>query len=212
MTALAGAVPPAAKPGSPADASPAEVKRLVGQFRGAIKEPEKRAEIVREAIKAGPAAAAGIMAAIQRELGSDVTRYITKFSQKAVPLAQKRSGSAKREEVSNLRETVLGLSKGPNFTHETIVAKADPAMRRLRDIFVVPRREVFEAAPALVAERRKLVDAAKLWDQCAAVRLRSPAGRRPKPPQPPSFGTYLQGEEELAALLAASSTRPSATC
>ena len=126
-----GRAQPAAKPGSPADASPAEVKRLVGQFRGTIKEPEKRTEIVREAIKAGPAAAAGIMAAIQHEFGTDVTRYTAKFSQKAVPLAQKRSGS-KQEEISKLRETVLGLSKGPNFTHETIVAKADPAMRRLR--------------------------------------------------------------------------------
>ncbi len=132
-TALAGALPAAAKSDAPPDASPAEVKRLEGEFRGALKEPEKRAEIVQSAIQAGPAAAAGVMSVIQHELRPEVTRYTTKFSREAAALAQKRSSGVRREEVSKLRGTVLGLSKlGPDFTHQTIVAKGDPAMKRLR--------------------------------------------------------------------------------
>ena len=63
---------------------------------------------------------------------------------------------------------MLGLKDGPNFTHETITAKADPAMKRLREIFLVGRREVLDKPPALQKDRQKLIDATRLWDQCAA--------------------------------------------
>ena len=168
MSVAAGLLPAAAKTNSSPDASRAEVQRLVSQFRGASKDPQKRAQLVQQAIQAGPAAAGGIMRAISRELAPDVKRYTARFSQKAAPLAQKRLAGVKGAEVNALRQTVLGLKDAPNFTHETITAKADPAMKRLREIFLVGRQEVLERTPALQTDRQKLLDAARLWDQCAA--------------------------------------------
>ena len=205
MTAVAAA-PPAATKSSPAgDTSAeqqAEINRLLSQFRAAAKEPEKRAEIVRKAVQAGPAAAKALMVAIQHEMAPEVRRYIAKFTQKATPVARKRSNAAKPGEVSKLRETVLGLQKAPNFTHETIEAKADPAMDRLREIFVVGRQDVLDATPPLKEDRRKLIEAGKLWEQCAAcVYQHMPKDER-KSKEAPSFERYLCGEEELAAVLA----------
>ena len=86
MSLAAGLLPAAARADSAANASRAEVQRLVSQFRGASKDPQKRAQLVQQAIQAGPAAAGGIMRAISRELAPDVKRYTAKFSQKAAPL------------------------------------------------------------------------------------------------------------------------------
>ena len=88
MTASAALLSAAAKTDSSRDSSSAEVKRLVSQYRAASKEPQKRAEIVRQAIQAGPAAADGIMRTISRELAPEVKRHAARFSQKAGSLAQ----------------------------------------------------------------------------------------------------------------------------
>ncbi len=202
MSLAAGLLPAAARADSAANASRAEVQRLVSQFRGASKDPQKRAQLVQQAIQAGPAAAGGIMRAISRELAPDVKRYTAKFSQKAAPLAQKRLAGVKGAEVNALRQTVLGLKDEPNFTHETITAKADPAMKRLREIFLVGRQEVLDKTPALQKDRQKLIDATRLWDQCAACVYQHMTASAQKPPEAPTFERYLCSEEESAAMLA----------
>jgi uncharacterized protein YkwD len=205
MTAVATALPAAAQSTSP-EKTPAEkqaeISRLLSQFHAAAKEPQQRAGIVRKAVQAGSAAAKALMTAIQHEMAPDVRRYTAKFAQKADALAQKRINAAKPGEISKLRETVLGLRKAPNFTHETIEAKADPAMKRLREIFVVARQDVLDATPPLKEDRRKLTEAGKLWEQCAACVYQHMPKDEKESEEAPNFERYLRGEEELAALLA----------
>jgi hypothetical protein len=202
MSVGAGLLPAVANAAPANSAPPGEVKRLVGEFRGAVKQPEKRPEIVQRAIQAGPAAANGIMTAISREMAPQVNRYLGKFSQKAAPLAKKLSTGVKIAEVEQLRQTVLGLKDAPNFTHETITAKADPAMKRLRDLFVLGREAVLAQTPELQKDREKLLGPARLWDQCAACVYQHLPDDAKKPRGPPSFERYLCGEEDVAALLA----------
>ena len=70
-------------------------------------------------------------------------------------------------------------------------------------MFVVSRTEVLDATPALQTDRRTLIESSALWDQCATCVYNHMTDDAQKPRQAPSFERYLQGEEELAALLAA---------
>ena len=61
------------------------------------------------------------------------------------PRSSRQDGSSKR--LPDCEQKVLDLQKQPNFTHEVIVAKADPAMKRLERLPRLPfrrRAEVLE--------------------------------------------------------------------
>jgi len=193
-----------AKP--PAKVTPEEQRetaKLLGQFRLAKKDPAKRAQVVEAAVKAGPACAAAIHAVIGKEMQPQLAHYSGKFSQQASALAKKKIGSVNLEEVARLRQAVIDLQKQPELTKEMIVKTGDPAMKKLEEIFVVDRAAVLEESPGLKSERDQLQGPGKLWEQCAAVLYEQLPDDENKPKEPPSFEKYLQGEESLAAGLAA---------
>ncbi len=180
-----------------------ETAKLLGQFRMARKDPAKRSELVAAAVKAGPHAAAAMYAAVGKELQPQLTRYSGKFFQEAAALAKKQIGSVDLAEIARLRQAVLDLQKQPELTKEMIVKTGDPAMKRLEEIFVIDRAAVFDAAPALKADRDALQELGKLWEQCAVALYEQLPNDENKPKEAPSFEKYLQGEESLAAGLAA---------
>jgi uncharacterized protein YkwD len=211
--ALLGLVPSAEAQvsGKPSAKAPAkttpdeqrEMAKLLGQFRLAKKDPAKRAEVVAEAVKAGPACAAAMYVAVGKEMQPQLARYSGRFCQQAAAVAKKQIGSVNLEEVSRLRKDVLDLQKQPELTKEMIVKTGDPALKKLEEIFVVDRAAVFEDSPSLKTERDQLQELGKLWEQCAVALYEQLPNDENKPKEAPSFDKYLQGEESLAAGLAA---------
>jgi len=186
-----------------------EASRLVGQFRRAKGDRQKQSEIVDEAVAAGPHVAAAMFSAIGREIYPQLTRYRTKFNQQAAILAKIQMRDVKLEEIAQLRGSVLGLSKRPDFSHDLIVQQGDPAMKRLEEIFLVDRNEVLKPSKELESERKRLQELGELWERCAARVEPPPAadagpagGEGSRAKEPLSFEKYLQGEERLAAGLA----------
>ncbi|NQT38572.1 MAG: hypothetical protein HQ581_13835, partial [Planctomycetes bacterium] len=181
-----------------------QVSRVVAAFRRARRDPQGRVRAVQEAMQLGPQlgppAVTALKDIITAELDPRVKRYLGQFAAKASTLAQQQIRQARPEEIETLRRTVLDLSKSEPFTKEMIVAQADPAMQRLREIFLIDAAAVLVANKPLQAERGDLVQAAFLWDQCEAFLAQmSPneaAGGHL------NFERLLQGEEQQAAALA----------
>jgi uncharacterized protein YkwD len=180
----------------------AEINRLLAQFRMASGDPEKREEIVQQVIKTGPPAVTALFSTIRRELLPQLKHYSGKFNKIAIPLARKHSSEASPAEVKQLRETVLGLQKLPNFSHDLIVAKGDPALQRLHELFVIDRQEVLKQAASLQEERKRLLVLGRPWEECAVYLHNQSPGEGGTSQEAPSFEKYMQGEEDLAAGLA----------
>ena len=198
------AAAPTKKPSgeAPAEMS-AETKPVLAQFRIAGKDADKRAKVVDAAIAAGPDAVSALLAAINRDLAPDVKRYGGKFGQKAATAVRKHLGGASLKEVADLRKTVLDLQNAPDFSHETIAAKGDPAMKRLEEIFLIDPRSVLEQSKELQADREKLFGLGRCWEKCAAYLYDHTAAEAGKPKEQPTFEKYLAGEEEMCVGLAA---------
>jgi len=180
-----------------------EIQKLLGMYRLAKTDLEKKKEAVRLAIQHGPVATAAMLEALGRELHPQIERYRNNFFKQSLTMANKQVAKADVQEILTLRQKVLSLSQRPDFSKELIVREADPAMKRLEEIFVLDRQKVLEAFPHLQKERQRLGELGQLWEQCAvALWEAAPAGVE-KPPQKPSFEQYLEGEEALAAGLAA---------
>jgi uncharacterized protein YkwD len=208
LMALAGAGGPAAVAQVPAKTPTTpeeqrETAKLLGQFRLAKKDPAKRAEVVAQAVKAGPICAAAMYAAIGKEMQPLLARYSGKFCQQAAAVAKKKIGSVNLEEVARLRQAVLDLQKQPELTKEMIVKTGDPAMKQLEAVFVVDRAAVFDDSPGLQTERDQLQELGKFWEQCAVALYEQLPNDENKPKEAPSFEKYMEGEESLAAGLAA---------
>lgn len=180
-----------------------ELNRLIAQFRRARNDPGKRARYVEQAIALGEPAVSALFELIVREMHPQLKRYRNLLYKETVIRCEERIGKADLGEIVQLRGTVLGLSKGPNFTKEAIVARADPAIKRLEEIFLVDRSEVLARSKKLQAEREKLHAPGALWERCAVYLHGALPDDENKPKRPPSFEAYLRGEEELAARLAA---------
>jgi len=76
-------------------------------------------------------------------------------------------------------------------------------MQRLADIFLVDRAEVLERSEELQAQRARLGQLGQLWQECGIHLYKLMPQDRNKPKEPPNFEKYLQGEEQLAAGMAA---------
>jgi uncharacterized protein YkwD len=177
-----------------------ETAKLVAEFRRAKGDAEKQGEVVDKAIAAGPGAVAAIQKLIFRELHPQLDRYRVRFQQQATGLAKNHIRKADLSEISRLRVPILALSKGEP-THEELVAKGDPALARLTEIFVVNRSDVLAQSEDLQANRQQIEALGKLWERCLAAQQQSaPAEGESK--KPFTFEEYLAGEEELAAGLA----------
>lgn len=198
----AGAKPPA---GTRKDAesgvkSSREASKLLSQFRRAKGDPAKQAQLIDEAIAAGPAAVLSLQRTIFRELYPQIERYRTRFQQQAAGYGKTHPRPIDRQEIIRLRQPVLELVKGEP-TKDEIVAKGDPAITRLTEMFVIPRAEVLTESKDLQSEREKLETMGRLWEQCvAAIAQDAPPDGGEK--RQFHFTDYLDGEEEIAASLA----------
>ncbi len=179
------------------------VSRLLTLLRQAKKDPSKREAVIDEAISLGPQVASAIHAGLGREMQPLLKSYSAKFSQAAGKLAQKKIGSVNLEEVQRLRATVLELQNRPDFSKELIQREADPALKKLEEIFVVDRQEVLAENPSLVKERESLSELGRLWEKTATYLFEQVPDSPEKPKDKPSFEDYLAGEETLACGLAA---------
>ena len=179
-----------------------ELNRLIAQFRRALQDPDKRTQYVEQATALGRPAVSGLFELIGQEMYPQLRRYRNLFNQETATLSKERIGTANLGEIIQLRETVLGLSQGPNFTKEAIIARGDPALKRLEEIFLVDCSEVLVKSKRLQGEREKLQALGTLWERCAVYFYQALPDDDNKPKEPPSFERYLRGEEELAARLA----------
>jgi uncharacterized protein YkwD len=179
-----------------------KVSRVMTHFRQAGKDDAKRQAVVREAIVVGTPAVAALKDRLWRELAPELKHYLVKFKPEAVRYVRDRVAKTDLEEVARLREKVLDLQKQPKFTHEAIVAKADPAMKRLEKMLVFHSSDVLKCSKNLQAERERLVPLGNLWEWCAAALYNETApANRPK--TLPSFVKYLESEEDAAVSEAA---------
>lgn len=192
-----------AEPGRLSYAERQQIQKLLGMYRQGKGDKEKKKEAVRLAIESSPAAVAAILELIGRELYPQLERYRNNFFKQAQTMARKQVAKVDLQEIQLLRQKVLSLSKRPDFSKELIEREADPAMKRLEEIFVLDRQKVLEASANLQAERDRLGELGALWEQCAVVLWERAPAEADKPQQRPSFEEYLQGEEALAAGLAA---------
>jgi len=179
------------------------VTRMVAHFRRAGGNPQKQAAVLGEAMSFGPPAVNALLEIIGREMQPAVTRYRKRFQERAAALSTRRVRSANLEEIARLRQTVLDLPKGNNFTKEAIVGQADPAVKRLSEIFVVSRLEVLAGSKELQSDRQKLLVSGMFWERAAAYLYYASPNDADKPKESPRFERYLAGEEELAVGLAA---------
>ncbi len=169
-----------AKPPAGESSGSREAAKLVAEFRRAKGDTDKQAKVVEKAIAAGPAAVASLQKQIFRELHPQLDRYRLRFQQQAAGLAKAHLRKADLSEIARLRMPILALTKGEP-THEEIVAKGDPAMARLTEVFVVNRADVLAQSEDLQAEREKLQALGKHWERCLAAlqqRRRRKASRR----------------------------------
>ncbi len=180
-----------------------QVNRLVGLFRLAHREPQKRAAIVAEATRLGRPAVAALYAAITREMYPLMKSYRNKFNQQAATLAKNKLSRVDPAEVERLRLAVLELKDGPNFTKQAILRQADPAMARLAEIFLIDRSTVLARSKPLQTQRTQLTGLGTYWEQCGRYLYKLMPNDQNKPKDRPDFEQYLQGEEQLAIGMAA---------
>jgi uncharacterized protein YkwD len=179
----------------------AKVGKLLQEYRAAGSKAEKREEICDKVLEVSPAAATPMLAAVDRELQPKLKRYNVRFQAQAASAAKRKFGKVDLNEVVRLRKSVLDLQKlGDDFTHAVIVEKGDPAMAKLRAMFILDRGEVLDKSAELQAERKKLEETGRLWEKCQArMPATKPDGEKATPP---SFDNYLRDQEDLASSMA----------
>ncbi len=180
-----------------------EISAMLSQFRMARRDPQRRAEIVEQAIAKGPTCVSALHDAIGREMQPQLTRYRNAFYRQAANLSKNRVEKVDLKEVATLRQKVLSLQHQPDFSEELIVQEGDPALARLQDIFVINREAVLEASASVKSDRERLGELGVLWERCAVFLHEQLPNDENKPKEPPSFEGYLAGEESMAAGLAA---------
>ena len=179
-----------------------ELGQLLSQFGRARNDPKRQAEICDAAMSLGQPAVSAILTVVAQEMSPQLNRYRNRFFKQAVALSKRRTREIDLAEVAQLRSAVLGLSKRPDFTHDSIVRHADPAVKRLEDIFVIRRDEVLAQSKDLQPERDKLKPFGEIWERCAQWLHQRLPPEAEKPKEPPAFEKYLEGEEDLAVGLA----------
>ena len=177
---------------------------LIADFRKARAMPEKRLELIERAAELSPQTLKNVLAILEKEIGKPLAEYRQQFMNAAAQLASRRTNEENLAEIKELRGRVLALSKEENLTKEMIVEVGDPALKRLKEIILIDRKEILKQQPQLIKKREALKPLGKQWEKCAGRSLEKPvqgaAGEEPSPL--PSFEQYLLKEEEIAAALA----------
>ncbi len=193
---------PADTPYKPTPRERREAERLVGRYRRAKNDLDKKAQVIQEAMAGGPYVLSAVFQVLGQELYPQLEKYRARFAEQAARIGKRQLGSADLEEIARLRAAVLELSKRPELTKQMILQVADPAVARLAEIFLVNRFEVLAASPQLQAERQRLLAMGGLWELCVAYFQRTAPAEAEATSKPVQFEQYLQGEEELAVGLA----------
>lgn len=179
------------------------VNRLLQNYRAAGSDLEKKQEICQKVLATDPAAAPLMLKAIERDLQPQLRQYSGKFQAQAAATAKRKLAKIDLDKVLEMRRAVHNLqSLGDGFTKEVIIEKIDPVVQKLRAAFLIDRADVLEKSPELQASRKQLEVVGQMSEQCKA-RLPSPPGSEShEEAASASFENYLQGEEELAVVLA----------
>jgi uncharacterized protein YkwD len=175
-----------------------EINRLVIRFRRARRSQQTQMELLEKAMRMGPAAVAALSETIGKQMQPQLERYRNRFQEQAAAVTKQQVGKADPQEIARLRAAVLVLRGKPNLSKQDIRQHADPAMKRLGEVFLVRRSDVLARSKSLPKARLQLLQSARLWELCAVYLYRALPPGETKPDQPPSFERYLQGEEELA--------------
>ena len=180
----------------------AKVNKLLVEYRSAGNDVEKKQAVCDKVLEIGPAASPLMLAAVNRDLQPKIKKYNAKFQAQAAAASNRKTGKVDLNEVMELRKTVLDLQKlGDKFTHEIITEKADPAVAKLRAMFILDRSDVLDKSKDLQADRKKLSDLGRLWERCQ-IQMPNENTDQTKA-STPTFESYLQDEENLAVSLAA---------
>jgi len=180
-----------------------EVNTIVAKYRRARTDFAKKEEAVEEALEYGTPAVAAVLAAVEKDLNPQLIRYRGDVMKRAMGHYKKRTTGSNLDEIVKLRQAVLALKDREGLTKENIVSVADPAMKRLEEIFIIDRQEVLKGADALTEQRQRIGQIGRLWEKCAVHVHEATPAEDESPQESPSFENYLQGEEKLAIGMAA---------
>ncbi|MDX1963752.1 MAG: CAP domain-containing protein [Pirellulales bacterium] len=174
----------------------------LASYRRYARSPRHRAAAVEKAITYGPEGIARIRHLIVKDLEPQLSKYRGLFTEAAWATSQSRLQAISSAEVTQLRQSVLELTKEEQLTKPQIVAVADPAVARLGELLLMDRTEIFAKSPDLQTRREKMAELGRLWELCAVAEYRLIAQGTEKVGEQPNFQMYLQREEELAVKLA----------
>lgn len=221
------------RPGALSGEQLREQAAMVTEFRKARGAQAARLEIIDRAAAHSRHTLRKVHEVLLKEMNRPFAEYRQQFTAAASEMIRRRAVTDNLQEVSELRSRVLNLTKNEALTKEMIVATSDPALERLKEIFLVKPADVLAAHPELNKKREALEDSGRLWERSATRMLesdekngkddkdgkKSDAANQPRdklarnadeaasdsgePPQPPSFAEYLAKEEEIAVALAA---------
>lgn len=198
---IAQAVPassPAARLGG---AAQIEVRNLVAEYSRNNVPDARREEIVRNVLRHGPEAARMLLPAIERVLAEEVQTYRESFETAAQAALNLRGSSsttirsAMSREVPALRRQVASLRSGA-LTRDQIVSEGAPALARLREILLIPPRDVLSSTPPLADHRNRVLRAGNRRLACLRV---LDGGEAEANRQKEAWGTYLDSVDIISA-------------
>jgi uncharacterized protein YkwD len=195
----------AAEPGEPRLTAEQreQLSDWITQFRRARETPEQRREIADKIFDLGPVGAQQLLSVVKAELSGRLGDYRKSFHRRAASMSGSRLTQVDFAEVKRLQSQVLALRTRDDLSKEMIVREADPVLAKLREMFVVDRAEVLAQFAELQEQRGQLLELGKYWELCTEELAESLPEAGGAADTPPSFEKYLQGEEQLAAQLAA---------
>ncbi len=182
-----------------------QVTFLVGSFRRAYGDAEKRDELVEELFKYGEVGVKQLQEIVNKELYGQLEDYADNYKQRASNLYRDRVSQVSAAEVQQLRSKVLALKEDANLSKQRIVAEGNPALEKLRSLLVIARDAVLEDE-ALREQRAKLIGLSQYWDRIEKYLAKDqpapPPGEDGAAAGPSTFEEYLSGEEDIVAQLA----------
>ncbi|MCX5674319.1 MAG: CAP domain-containing protein [Planctomycetota bacterium] len=199
--------PPATAPApgaSAGDKKPAldarrETLDLPVQFRKKKGDAEGRKAVVDRAIELGGQAPAAVLAAVQAEMTPLAARYRQAFYKEAQQKVRAQLKDSKPQDIDAHRQAIMAAVNQPDLAKETIVEKADPALKQLQERLLVSPEAVLAGAEALQKMRDELAALGQFADRLTEAL--PAAGKAAGAPAPARSDATLRADEEVAALM-----------